>query len=157
MPANVHIESCRIRAQQMVMHRRNLDPAFDEFGHHRVDLRFKEKEITHDHPAAMRRFERHPTAKGQCRFDGDAVERYGEVSAGKTITVNVTRDGGLSAKRRINLLPINFLSWRGPRHDGTNEQEWNNCTHINLLAELIVRLRPTSRRNFCEPTYWRSR
>src|SRR5262245_53482461 len=106
MPANMHIESRWGRAQQVVVDCRYLNPAGGQLGHHWIDVGFEEQETTQDDDDAIRRFECHPTSKGQCRFDGDADERYGEVSAGKTITVNVTRDGGLSAKRRINLLPI---------------------------------------------------
>ena len=65
MSADMHVESRRIGAQQVVMDSRDLDPAFDQFGHHGIDFGFKENEIAHHHGAAMRRLEGDPTAKRQ--------------------------------------------------------------------------------------------
>jgi len=48
----------------------------------------------------------------QCRFDGHAVERHGEISARKAISAHVTRPSRFSAKRVVDLLPVDFLGMR---------------------------------------------
>ena len=56
------------------MERGHLDPVLDKRLHHRVHLRAREHEITHDHGIVAHRLECEPGAKREARLDLDAIE-----------------------------------------------------------------------------------
>ena len=61
------------------MHRGDLEAAFEQLRHDRIDLGLQQHEVAHHHGAIMHRLERDPAAERQRRLDGDAVERHGEI------------------------------------------------------------------------------
>ena len=92
--ADMHVEGRGIGAQQMIVNGGNLDAAFDQLGHYGIDFGFEEDEIAHCHRAVMHRLEGDPSAQGQGWLDGDAIERYRKIGAGKAVTMNVARYAG---------------------------------------------------------------
>ena len=109
MTADMHVEGRGRGAQQVVMHRRDLEAALQQLHHHRIDLGFEQNEVAHDHGAAMRRHERDPAAERQGRLDGDAVQRHVEIAARETVTVNLAGHGRRPAEGGIDLLPVDLL------------------------------------------------
>ena len=116
MAADMHVEGRRIGAQQMIMDGRDIETVLDHLRHDGLDLGFQQHEIAHRHHFAAHGLERHPAAERERGFDGDAIERHGEVGARKTIAMNVTgNDRGLSAECIVDLLPIDVLRASGGR------------------------------------------
>jgi hypothetical protein len=108
------------------MHGRDLDPAFDHFGHDRVDLGFQEYKIAHCHRLAVHGLEGNPSAKRKRWPDRDAIERHSQIGAWKSIAMHIACDrGGRPAEGRVDLLPINVLGMRygGRRHEGAAQQQ----------------------------------
>ena len=89
VPAHMHVEGGGARPQQVIVHRRDLDTAFDQLRHDGVDLGLQQHEIAHDHRAAVHRLEGHPAAEREGRLDGDAVKRHLEIGARKAVTMNI--------------------------------------------------------------------
>ena len=89
MAADVHVERRGAAAQQMIVDRGDLEAAFDQLDHHRIDFGLEQHEIAHHHGPAMRGLERDPAAERQRRLDGDAVERHGQIGAGKAVAMDV--------------------------------------------------------------------
>ena len=113
--ADMHVEGRWAGAQQMIVHGGDIEAAFDHLEHDRVDFAFEQHEVAHHHGFAVHRLERDPATERQGRFDGDAVERHGEVAARKAIAAYVSRDRRLPAERVVDLLPIDFLRVGGSR------------------------------------------
>jgi hypothetical protein len=90
----------------------DLEAAFDQLKHDRIDLALQQHEVAHCHGTPVCRLERNPAAKCQRRLDGDAIERHGEIGTREAIAMHVTRHGGLPPERVINLLPVDFLRVR---------------------------------------------
>jgi hypothetical protein len=86
--ADMHIKSCRAGAQQMIVDRRNLESALEQFCHDWIDLRFEQNEVAHHHCLVMHRHERDPTAERERRLDRHAVERYLEVGARESVAMD---------------------------------------------------------------------
>src|SRR5262245_35317701 len=89
MSSDMHIESWRICAQQVVVNRGDLQSAIDQLRHHWIDFGFQKDEIAHNHGATMHGLERNPAAEGKCRFDGDTIKRHREIASRKTVTVDI--------------------------------------------------------------------
>ena len=116
---DVHVERRRIGAQQVIVDRGDLEPAFDHLGQHRSDLGFEQHQIAHRHHAAMGGLERDPAAERQRRLDGHAIQRDVEIGARETVAVHVTGHGRrLSAKYAIDLVPVDLLRLGRRRHQG---------------------------------------
>ena len=128
MAADMHVERRGAGAQQVIVHGGDLEAAFDQLEHHRIDLGLQQHEIAHDHGAAMRRLERDPAAKRQRRLDGDAVERHGQIGARKAVAVHVLRHDGFSAERVVDFLPVDRLCMRATGKRG-NENRNHNPEH----------------------------
>src|SRR3954467_15027816 len=88
----------------------------------------------------MRWLECNPATQRQGWPDSDAIERHVQIGARKAVAVNIARDRSLSAKRRIDLGPVNVLRVGrcGKRHKGTAEQEWKKDTHRYLLLDGLL-------------------
>ena len=111
----MHVEGRRTAAQQVIVDRGDVEAVLDQLRHHGLDLGFQQHEIAHRHHFAAHGLERHPAAERERGFDGDAIERHGEVGARKTIAMNVAgNDRGLSAERIVDLLPIDVLGEARP-------------------------------------------
>ena len=87
MAADMHVEGRGARPQQVIVHGGDLEPAFDQLEHDRIDFAFKQHEVAHHHGFAMHRFERDPAAERQRRLDGDAIERHREIGARKAVAI----------------------------------------------------------------------
>ena len=91
------------------MHRGDLEAVRDQLGHDRIDLGLEQHKVTHHHRPALHRLERRPAAEGQCRPDGDAIERHLQVGARKAVAMDVARYGGGPPQRFVDLLPVDVL------------------------------------------------
>jgi hypothetical protein len=110
MASDMHVERRGTGTQQVVVHGGDLESAFDQLEHHRIDFGLQQNEVAHHHRFPMHRFERDPTAKSQSWLDGDAVERHAEIGARDAIAVHVTRHGRFSTKSVVNLLPVDVVA-----------------------------------------------
>src|SRR6267154_1448914 len=84
----VHVHGCGRGAQQMVVQRRDLDAALDEFLHHGVDLFMQEHEVAHHHCLAAHFLECEIGAQGKSGSDRDLVEGDLQVAPPKTDAVD---------------------------------------------------------------------
>src|SRR5258707_224160 len=110
--AHVHVKRQGLGAQQMILDGRNLEAAFQQLGHHGIDLALEQQEIAHDHRHVPHRLERDPAAQGKRGPDCYAVERDREISARKAVTMNRAADRPGSAENPVNLRPIDALRIR---------------------------------------------
>ena len=90
VPGDMHIKGFRIRMEQVIMHRCDLETALDHFRHHGTDLGLEQYEIAHNHGSALHRLERKPAAERQRRLDGDVVQRHREIAARKSVAADVS-------------------------------------------------------------------
>jgi hypothetical protein len=91
----------------MVVQRRYLDAAVDEFLHHGVDLFMQEHEIAHHHSLASHFLECKIGAQGKRGFDLDPVKRDLQVAPPETDAVHSPRQLCTgSAKRLCNRSPV---------------------------------------------------
>src|SRR5712692_8528938 len=102
----MHVHGCRRGAQQMVVQRRYLDAALDEFLHHGVDLFMQENEIAHHHCLASHFLECQIGTQGKSGSDLDPVERDLEVAPPETDAVN--------SAGQLCTGPAKRLSYRSP-------------------------------------------
>ena len=110
MPADMHVERCRIAAQHVIVDRRDFEAVLDQLCHHRIDLGLEQHEVAHHHGAAMRRLERRPAAERERGADGDTVERDLQIGARKPIAMNVAGYRGRGPTQRfVDLFPIDLL------------------------------------------------
>ena len=107
--ADMHVERRRTGAQQVIVHGGDVEAAFDQLDHDRVDFGLEQHEIAHHHGLAVHRLERHPAAEREGGLDGDPVERHGQIGARKPVAVDVARYRGVPAERFVDLLPVDFL------------------------------------------------
>ena len=74
---NVHVIAwLGFAAHQMVMNRSDIDTAFQQFAHNRIDFGLGKHEVTHDHRAILNRLEAKPATERQGRLDCNAVKRH---------------------------------------------------------------------------------
>ena len=113
------------------MDRSDLEAALDQLRHHRVDLGLQEHEIAHDHRHVPHRLERDPAAERERGPDRDAVERYLQVGARKSVAVNGAADGAGSSENSVDLRPVDALGIgsRGRRQRDTAGNDKMNNTH----------------------------
>jgi hypothetical protein len=100
----------------------------------------------------MHRFVRDPASEGQSRLDGDAIESDGQIGPGETVPVHIARDRGLSSKRVIDLLPVDFLSVRDRGEGGRNDRSHEPKFDAHLVILLVwtgVGRRRFRRQNVC--------
>src|SRR6266481_785656 len=93
----------------MVMHCGNVDAAFDQLGHNRVDLALQQHEVTHHHGHVTHRLERSPAAESECWADCNAVKRDLQVGTGKAVTMDGTANRACSAENAVDLGPVDCL------------------------------------------------
>ena len=55
MTADMHVERQGAAAQDVIMHRGDLEAARDQLGHDRIDLGLEQHEVAHDHGATAHR------------------------------------------------------------------------------------------------------
>src|SRR4029077_19738737 len=135
-PADVHVESRRVRSQNMIMDSGDFESIFDRRCHYGRDLTFKQHQIAHHHRAAMDRFECRPATERECRPYGYAVQRYAQISPRKAVSMNVAGYSRRTSKRIIDFLPISFLS-RGPtaHNDGSGQNK--NTSHSQCSFSVV--------------------
>ena len=109
MPAHVHIEGCRLRAQQVIMQGGDRDAAFSQLGHDGRNLCLGEHEIAHHHGHIALWPERQPRAEGECGFEFDAIKRDMQIGARQPNTINAAGHlrAGL-AEGSGDLAPVGF-------------------------------------------------
>src|SRR5260370_33192072 len=96
----------------MIVDGGNFEAAFQQLGHHRIDLALEQHEVAHGHSCVSHRLERDPAAERKRGPDCYAVERDHEISARKAVTMNRAADRPGSAKNPVNLRPIDALRIR---------------------------------------------
>src|SRR6266581_2108481 len=134
----------------MVVQRRYLDAAFDEFLHHGIDLFMQEHEIAHHHRLASHFLEREIGTQGKSGSDLDPVKRDLQVAPPETDAVNsagqlrtgsaerlrdwgpvvVRCDGGGGQSERE---PDACDYWIKALHGMTSPREWswNECCRLS--------------------------
>ena len=127
MSTDMHVEGFRVGAQQMIVDRRNVDAAFEQLSHGRIDFGFEQDQVAHHHRFAAPRLEGGPAAERQRGFDCDAVDRHLKIGSRKTVTVNLTRDGTGLSQCCIDLLPVDLLSRSG---GGNGQRHAASCKHL---------------------------
>lgn len=80
---NVHVHRLRDRTQQVIVHGRYTDPAFQELNHDGIDFVGRENEVPHDNSIPPHRLERQPAAERKSRSDRNSVKLNFEVRPGK--------------------------------------------------------------------------
>jgi hypothetical protein len=106
----MHVKGRGIAAQHVVVNGGDLKPAFDQPGEHRIDLGFEQHQVAHRHNAAMGGLHGDPAAERQSRFDGDAVQGHGQISARKAVAVYIAGNRrGFAAEGGIDFIPIDLL------------------------------------------------
>src|SRR5438874_11656333 len=100
MTLDVHVERHGLRAQQMIVHRRNLDAALGKLAHDRRDLVLGQHEIAHHHGLLAHRLERDPSTQCKARPDADAVDRYLEISSWEAYALDASALHGAGLAER---------------------------------------------------------
>jgi hypothetical protein len=110
--AHVHVKRQGLGAQQMIVDGRHLQAAFQQLGHHGIDLALEQHEVAHDHRRVCHRLERDPATERKRGPDCYAVERDREISARKAVTMDRAADRPGPAENPVNLRPIDALRIR---------------------------------------------
>src|SRR5262249_48116844 len=104
MPADMHVVSRRVAAQNVVMNSRDLDSVLDQLGHDWSNLGVEQYETAHHHCPAVRRLERGPTAERKRGPDCYAIDRDLQVGAREAVAMDVTGYGCAASDCGIDLL-----------------------------------------------------
>src|SRR5215470_14041737 len=133
MPADMHVESQRLCAQQVVMDSCDINTAFDQLSHDWIYFALKQDEVAHHHRHVPHRLERGPAAESECRADRYAVERHLQVGSRKAVAMNGTADRARPAENAIDLGPIDSLRMGADcrcHNNAASSEEFNNAHDI---------------------------
>ena len=134
MSSYVHVEGGRICPQQMIVNSRDIEAAFEQLCHNRIDLGIEQDQIAHHYCFAMHGLEGDPSAERECRSDRHAVECYVEIGTRKSVAMDFATHCGRLAECGIDLLPIDLLRLSGVRQDETKTKKHHQKpTHAYLL------------------------
>src|SRR5256885_13585835 len=105
----MHVHHARLFVENVIVDSRDLDAVVFQLGEHRVDLAFKQHEVTHHHCVIARSLESHPGAEREPRLYWLAVRCDFQVGAWKTDLVNVAFQFAGPANDLIYPLSVELL------------------------------------------------
>ena len=129
---HVHVEGCRLRSQQMIVERRDLDAAFGELGHHRAIS----ASVSTRSPITMVALpsgpEGEPGAEREARLQLDAIKRDMQIGARQADAINAARHccAGF-AERASDLAPVDFGGGGGEGSEADHTRECGGASNAH--------------------------